>query len=241
MYLEQRVQRKEPIRNGARRKNIKKTTVHLGEGRFPRGSQACASVSLRMPTPDRHTPATSEGGAVRPQSSVRKDLQNLAHVCSCWVSTAPFEEDAALHFSVIRTKRGRHFLSRTHVPPSGEAPSKGSGGRQAFTLAAGLFLWGTVICSGSMSSVISAGEHRTSEAQGSSTKQIWGKVRGLTVSQLGLLISFILIFSDSRISATNSLNKAFLSMCLVQGAPAGTNQTFTCLGGADKPKPFLCG
>ena len=79
-----------------------------------------------------------------------------------------------------------------------------------------------------MSSVIAASEHRTGEAQSTSTKQICGKVRGLTISQLGLLISFILMFSDSRISATHSLNKAFLSMCPVQGAPTGAKQTFTC-------------
>ena len=140
MYLEQRVQRREPNRNGAKRKKVKKSTVHLGEGRFPRGSQACASVSLHVPTPDRHTPPISEGGAVRPQSSAQKDLQSHAHVRTRRVSTTPLEEDAALHFSVIQTKGSRHFLSRTHVPPSGEAPSKGSGGRKAFTLAAGVFL-----------------------------------------------------------------------------------------------------
>ena len=65
--------------------------------------------------------------------------------------------------------------------------------------------------------MIAAGEHRTGEAQSTGTKQIRGKVRGLTVSRLGLLISFILMFSDSRISATHSLNKAFLSMCPARG------------------------
>lgn len=124
--------------------------MHLGQGRFPCGSQACASVSLRMPTPDRHTPPISEGRAVRPQSH--------AHVRTCWVSTTPFEEDAAaLHFTVIQTKGIRHFLSRTHVPPSGEAPSKGSRRRKAFTLVTSMFISGTVVCSGSTSSVISTG------------------------------------------------------------------------------------
>lgn len=219
---------KNPTEMEQKGKKIKKSTVHLGEGRFPRGSQACASVSLRMPTPHRHTPPISEGRAVRPQSH--------AHVRTCWVSTTPFEEDAALHFSVIQTKGSRHFLSRTHVPPSGEAPSKGRRRRKAFTLVTSMFISGTVVCSGSTSSVISTGGPARLST---STKQICRKVKGLTASQLGLLISLILMFSDSRISATHSLNKAFLSMCPMQGVPTGTNQPSTCMGTADKPKPFL--